>query len=198
MEPNEVHGERYVDLTEFGATSKNFAENKGFDNNDFKGDDRKEEHVENTGTPTPREDTLASMELNVDPRTEPSPPVSPVTVEPEVEKSDFDGEYYDENIDVFPPASPGNSGEPPVLPIPRNRADRPRSASRRLSGTDYHELPEETFDEKTAPAQPSRPGSASKSGRRRSLSLRSSVSLDPIETESLLSEDAAFQPKRLS
>ena len=53
MEPNEVHGERYVDLTEFGATSKNFAENKGFDNNDFKGDDRKEEHVENTGTPHP-------------------------------------------------------------------------------------------------------------------------------------------------
>ena len=193
--PNdEMNNARYVDLPRFGKIG---AENEGFHNNDSKADDQEEGHVENTGTPppTPREDTLTSTELSLDPRTE---PVSPVTVEPEVEKSDFDDEYYDENIDVFPPASPGNSGEPPVLPIPCNRADRPRSASRRLSGTDYHELPEETFDEKTAPAQPSRPGSASKSGRRRSLSLRSSVSLDPIETESLLSEDAAFQPKRLS
>jgi hypothetical protein len=201
-QPNdEMHNARYVGLTELNgrATSKNFAENKGFDKKDLEGDNLREGSVENTGTPppTPREDTLSSTELSLDPHTELSPQVSQEAAEPEAGKSYFDDEY-DENDDVFPLASPGNPGVPPVLPLPRDRADRPRSASRRLSGTDYHELPEETFDETTAPAQPSRPGSASKSGRRRSLSLsqrRSSVLLDPMETESLIIEDTAFQPK---
>ena len=178
--------ERGEAVSEFNGNPERCAENNVFDEyNEIEGEQKIEDTAENPSTPPEREDTLHRTEMSPDFHTPSSMTPSPGPAEPR--------NVFDENDDVFElglPISPGTSQ------TQKRKPNRPRSASRRLSGADYQELPEETTSPPTVPAHPSRPGSASKSGRRYSLShMRSSVSLDPTEIESLLDTDTAPAPK---
>ena len=158
-------------------TPKGGAESKPFEECNEADGKEKEATAENPSTPPEREDTLHRTEMSHTPSS--MTPSSPGPAEPR--------NVFDEDDDVFgPPISPGTSQ------TQKRKPNRPRSESRRLSGADYQELTKETTSPPTVPAHPSRP----KSGRHYSLShMRSSVSLDPTEIESLLDTDTAPAPK---